>query len=126
MARFQTPEQKAASLERKQRKEAEVAAFEAKMEAERLELYKVNRERTKNNHRENIQTPQLLHVLQQFALGLGDNKDITPTRLKAIEVLLGKSMPDLASLKHEVDAKSVVFLINTDYTPPVIEDESTT
>lgn len=121
MARKQTPEQKEASAARKERRLAE----EAKMETERLELYAKNKTRTAANHRENIQTPKLLKALEDFALGLSIN-DMTPTRLKAIEVLLGKSMPDLASLKHEVDAKSVVFLINTEFTPPPKEDEPTT
>ena len=40
---------------------------------------------------------------------------MTGTRLKAIEMLLDKTLPNLASVKHEVDAKQVVFLIDTSF-----------
>lgn len=46
--------------------------------------------------RTKIQTSQLVNVLQNHALGK-DKKEITPTRLKAIEILLRKSLPDLSS-----------------------------
>lgn len=64
--------------------------------------------------RENIETSRLTNLLQKFALGEGNVK-MTPARLKAVEMLLDKTLPNLASVKHEVDAKSVVFNINTTY-----------
>jgi hypothetical protein len=66
--------------------------------------------------REKIQASQLVNVLQDFALGKSKAK-FTPARLKAIEMLLDKSVPDLASIKHEVEAKQVTFIIDTDFRP---------
>lgn len=65
--------------------------------------------------RERIQVSKLTEVLEEYALGNSKTK-MTGTRLKAIEMLLDKTLPNLASVKHEVDAKQVVFLIDTN--PP--------
>jgi len=46
--------------------------------------------------RKKIQVSQLLNVLQNHALGI--TEDLSPTRMKAIEILLRKSMPDMASV----------------------------
>jgi hypothetical protein len=47
--------------------------------------------------RAKIQASQLINVLQAHALtGQGE---ITPTRMKAIEILLRKSVPDLSSVE---------------------------
>ena len=64
--------------------------------------------------REKIQTTELVNTLQGFALGKTKVK-MTGTRLKAIEMLLDKTVPNLASIKHEVEAKSVTFLIDTTF-----------
>jgi hypothetical protein len=57
-------------------------------------------ERLRKRHQEEIrtkiQTSQLVNVLQNHALGV-DTIEITPTRMKAIELLLKKSLPDLSS-----------------------------
>lgn len=57
-------------------------------------------ERLRKRHQEEIrtkiQTSQLVNVLQNHALGV-DTVEITPTRMKAIELLLKKSLPDLSS-----------------------------
>lgn len=47
--------------------------------------------------RRKIQVSQLLNVLQDHALS-GEG-DITPTRMKAIEILLRKSLPDLTAVE---------------------------
>ncbi len=47
--------------------------------------------------RERIQTSQLINVLQDHALN-GDG-EFPPTRMKAIEILLKKSLPDLSSVE---------------------------
>ena len=52
--------------------------------------------------REKIQTTALTNVLQDYALGKSKVK-MTSTRLKAIEMLLDKTLPNLASVKHEID-----------------------
>lgn len=53
--------------------------------------------------REAIKTTQLVNRLQGFALGLNDGKtgnpiEIDNTRLKAIEILLRKALPDLSAV----------------------------
>ena len=52
--------------------------------------------------RKKIQVSQLLNVLQNHALGT--TEDLSPTRMKAIEILLRKSMPDMASVTINGDA----------------------
>lgn len=48
--------------------------------------------------REKIATSQLINRLNQFALG-EDGVEIDATRLRAIEILLRKSLPDLQSVQ---------------------------
>jgi hypothetical protein len=107
MPRKQTEEQKAASAER-----AEAARL--KLKAEMEEHAKLRREQNAKDVREKIQTTQLVNTLQGFALGTSKAK-LTPARIKAIEMLLDKTLPNLASFKHEVDAKQVVFMIDTNF-----------
>jgi len=56
-------------------------------------------ERLRKKHSEQIrtkiQTTQLINVLQNHALGL--TEEIKPSRMKAIEILLKKALPDLQS-----------------------------
>ena len=52
--------------------------------------------------RRKIQASQLINVLMDQALGNGD--DLSPTRLKAIEILLRKSLPDLSAIELSGDA----------------------
>jgi hypothetical protein len=52
--------------------------------------------------RKKIQVSQLLNVLQNHALG--ETEDLSPTRMKAIEILLRKSMPDMASVTISGDS----------------------
>jgi hypothetical protein len=47
--------------------------------------------------RARIQTSQLINVLQEHAL-TGES-EMSPTRMKAIEILLRKSIPDLSSIQ---------------------------
>lgn len=46
--------------------------------------------------RSKIQASQLINVLQNHALS--DSGEISPTRMKAIEILLRKSVPDLSAI----------------------------
>lgn len=77
------------------------------------ETLSLRREQLREEHavavREKIQVSQLVNTLENFALGKGNVK-LTPARLKAMEMLLDKSLPNLASVKHEIDAKSVTFV----------------
>lgn len=59
--------------------------------------------------RTKIQASQLINVLQNHALGL-DEKEIKPSRLKAIEILLRKSVPDLSSVELSGDADNPVTI----------------
>ncbi|WP_146242713.1 hypothetical protein [Paraburkholderia silvatlantica] len=49
--------------------------------------------------RAKIQASQLINVLQNHALGL--TEDLPASRLKAIEILLKKTLPDLSQLQAE-------------------------
>jgi hypothetical protein len=48
--------------------------------------------------RTKIQASQLINVLQNHALGTTES-ELSPSRLKAIEILLRKSVPDLQSVE---------------------------
>lgn len=58
--------------------------------------------------RRKIQTSQLINVLQDHALS-GDG-EISPTRMKAIEILLKKSLPDLTAVQLSGDADNPVLV----------------
>lgn len=47
--------------------------------------------------RARIQVSQLINVLENQALGISE--DLSPSRMKAIELLLRKSLPDLSSIE---------------------------
>ena len=68
--------------------------------------------------RAKIQTTQLINRLQCYALGKaapnaedGDDSplEIDAGRLKAIEILLRKSLPDLSSVTHKGDADNPII-----------------
>jgi hypothetical protein len=81
--------------------------------------------------RERIKTDALLDVLQNYALEIGQEYEyrdkagkkrktnnipkMNNTKLKAIEILLDKSVPNLAAVKHDVEVSNMTFVINTDY-----------
>ena len=61
--------------------------------------------------RRKIQASQLINVLQDHALtGEGE---ITPTRMKAIEILLRKSIPDLSSIELSGDEDNPVNMVHS-------------
>lgn len=68
--------------------------------------------RQQEQTREAIKTTQLVKRLQFFALGekdeAGNVVDLDAGRLKAIEVLLRKSLPDLSSVTLTGDAENPV------------------
>jgi hypothetical protein len=69
-------------------------------------------ERLRKRHQEEIRTKiqasQLINVLQDHALGL--SPDLPPSRIKAIELLLKKSVPDLSSTEITGDADQPVSI----------------
>jgi hypothetical protein len=60
--------------------------------------------------RKKIQASQLINVLQDHALS-GEG-DLSPTRMKAIEILLKKSLPDLSSIELTGNADNPVQAVN--------------
>lgn len=93
-----------------------MALLTAKDKAEMAERAQERRKINGDLVREKIQVDKLVGVLQDHAMGKGRMK-MPPSRLKAIEMLLERSMPTLASVKHEVEAKTVVFNMTTAFTP---------
>ena len=60
-----------------------------------------------------IKTSQLVNRLQDFVLDgkdpkTGDRVEIDAARLKAIEILLRKSLPDLSAVTHKGDEESPI------------------
>lgn len=86
------------------------------------EAISARREKLREEHavavREKIQVTRLVQVLEDHALGKVSGPKMTATRLKAVEMLLDKTLPNLASIKHETDAKQVTFMIGTNFTKP--------
>jgi hypothetical protein len=56
-----------------------------------------------------IETTKLVERLQRHAMGL---VEMTPTQLNAAQTLLRKTLPDLVSVKNELDISPVVFNFN--------------
>lgn len=70
--------------------------------------------------REKIKTSQLVNRLQDFALDgvdpkTGNPMEIDNSRLKAIEILLRKSLPDLSAVTHEGTGKAGEIIFRTIY-----------
>jgi hypothetical protein len=60
--------------------------------------------------RKKIQASQLINVLQDHALS-GEG-ELSPTRMKAIEILLKKSLPDLSSIELTGNGDNPVQTVN--------------
>ena len=58
--------------------------------------------------RDRIKTTQLVKRLEKHALG---EIEMEPTQVRAIEVLLKKSLPDLSSVTHSSDAENPLQLV---------------
>lgn len=70
--------------------------------AARLRKFHSDEVRTK------IQTSQLINRLQNHALGEGP--ELSPTQLKAIEILLKKSIPDLGAIQISGDENNPLVI----------------
>lgn len=55
--------------------------------------------------RDKIQANQLINRLESHALG---DVELTPTQIKAIEILLKKTLPDLSAVEHSGDDENPV------------------
>ena len=60
--------------------------------------------------RKKIQASQLINVLQDHALTGGE--DISHSRMKAIEILLRKSIPDLSAVTISGDDENPIKTVN--------------
>lgn len=60
--------------------------------------------------RTKIQASQLINVLQDHALGL--TEELSASRMKAIEILLRKSVPDLSAVTLEGNDENPVRVVN--------------
>lgn len=60
--------------------------------------------------RAKIQASQLINVLQNHALG--ETEELSVSRLKAIEILLRKSIPDLSSIQLSGDENNPIQSVN--------------
>lgn len=58
---------------------------------------RTRRVRVDGNWREKIRISMLLNRLENHAVG---KVDLSPTQIKAIEILLRKSLPDLSAIEH--------------------------
>ena len=67
------------------------------------------RKKHQDETRARIQTTQLINRLQNHALGTEVN-DLKPSQLRAIEILLKKSLPDLQSTEITGDSDAPVNL----------------
>lgn len=69
--------------------------------------------------REAIKTTQLVKRLNAYALNetgdQGEAIEMDNTRLKAIEILLRKTLPDLSAIKHEGDGENGEIVFRTIY-----------
>lgn len=61
---------------------------------------RVNKIRHDDETRKKIQASQLINRLQDYALNGGE---MDPSRIKAIEILLKKTLPDLSAIDHSGD-----------------------
>lgn len=62
--------------------------------------------RHQDDVRSKIQASQLVNVLQNHALDKPDSGKLSTSRLKAIEILLRKSVPDLTAVTLSGDAQN--------------------
>lgn len=61
------------------------------------------------NTRLKIKAAALINLLTDHAMG---KADLSPTRVRAIEVLLRKILPDLSDVKMEVDSQPITFQLD--------------
>lgn len=68
--------------------------------------------RIRKNHqdevRAKIQASQLVNVLQKHALG--ETEELSMSRMKAIEILLRKSLPDLSTVQVQGDKDNPLYI----------------
>ena len=75
-----------------------------------------------------IQASQLINVLQKHALGEDeDGKELSSSRLKAIEILLKKTVPDLSATELSGDIENPLVVTAVERTiidPKVVKSDN--
>lgn len=71
--------------------------------------------------RTKIQASQLVNVLQNHALG-NDESELSQTRLKAIEILLRKSLPDLSATELSGPDGGAIQTVSRVELAPMLDD----
>jgi hypothetical protein len=64
-----------------------------------------------------IQTSQLINRLNSHAVG---KVDLSPTQVKAIEILLRKALPDLSAVDATMNGEMVNYVVSAE---PMTEDD---
>ena len=62
--------------------------------------------------RKKIQVSQLIKKLENHALSDDDTAEISPSKMKAIQILLNKSLPDLSSMQITGDDENPLVVEN--------------
>lgn len=70
---------------------------------------RTNKIRHDENTRLKIQASQLINRLTGHANG---TVDLSPTQVRAIEILLRKTLPDLSDVRMDVDAQPITFKLD--------------
>ena len=63
--------------------------------------------------RQKIQVSALITRVHKYAVGELSDEDISPNRLNAIKLLLGKALPDLSSVQLSGDSNNPVAMTIT-------------
>lgn len=79
------------------------------------------RKKHQDEVRAKIQASQLINVLQKHALG--ETEELPASRLKAIEILLRKSVPDLSAVEVSGDEENPLSVINKIELVPLTSDD---
>ena len=70
--------------------------------------------RLRKNHQEEIRTKIQASVLVNRLMGHVEGKNqMSPSQIRAAEVLLNKSLPNLSDVKVDMTGNQVVFNLNT-------------
>jgi len=64
---------------------------------------RLNKEQT-DRVRSSIKTSQLINRLQKYAVGELSDEDISQQRIRAIEILLRKTLPDISAVQISGDS----------------------
>ena len=67
----------------------------------------------RQDHRDSIQTSMLIKRLHNHAVD--DKYELSPSRIKAIEILLKKTIPDLKQVEHSGEMSVQISKVEIEY-----------